>query len=45
MDDSLALQQAITIWTSGTDIDLVLETELMMQGLDVPALRNKYMEY
>ena len=42
--DYLALQQAITLWSNGSPIDLCLEIELMNEGLDVLALQATYLK-
>jgi hypothetical protein len=42
--DTPTLKKAIGIWSKGKDIFLTLEVELMQEGYDVPALRNKYLD-
>jgi len=41
--DSPTLKHAIKIWSEGEDIPLSLEAELFGEGVDVSALREKYL--
>ena len=44
MNDSIALQTAITIWQSGEPIPLDLAAELIEEGLDVASLQEQYLD-
>jgi len=41
-DTPLALRVAILIWSRGEPLPLDVETSLMAQGFDVPALEARY---